>query len=518
MIPVIQQERRQVVPRWRDSAVAAITGEIAPLRIRTFRDLNLKDDLSALISDWERNRSVAFASDLLAAALVLNTSESDEVTEAASYIISVGERATYSARSLAEYILRDSEERGPSELSSVLSEEDLASDARELIRRKKRILRRQPRNTLGWVDIARCYATLGQDEKALDCMANGLILAPNNRFVLRSATRLHVHMGDYDIAYELLRRNPATRADPWLRAAEIAIVDLMDKVPRRLGHTRRMLRAGDVSPIHVSELASAVATCELRAGSLRSAQRLFNLSLTEPTENAVAQSNWARRYMSGIPSSPDHLFLPRTFEARTLNYLQRFEPEKCLHECIQWLKDEPFSLQPVVVGMFVAMVALEDHQKAIELGRWGLKSHPTNFLIRNNLTIAYAESGQIEEARREHSGISKDGLSLIEKTCWLSTRGMLEFRERSFENGRRLFRQALEEDSKQTFSPTGALALVFWLCEEIRAEEYQQADLIARRLREMIDRFSIDNPEFKIALSKLERLESDYTLAAQLAN
>ena len=195
MIPALQQQNRRVIPRWRDSSVAAITGELAPLKMQTVTQLGSTEDFCGLIREWRQNRSVAFASDLLAAALLLDFRENSDAMEAADYITSLGEDAPSLARSLAEYIQVGDETNELTESARVLSEDQLAKNTQGMIRQKKGILRRQPRNTLAWVDIARCYANLGQNRKALAAMSNGLILAPNNRFVLRSAARMYVHMG-----------------------------------------------------------------------------------------------------------------------------------------------------------------------------------------------------------------------------------------------------------------------------------------------------------------------------------
>ena len=507
MIPALQQSKRRIVPRWRESTIAAITGELAPLQYRAFERGRTNEELASLIEDWNENRSIPFASDLLAGALILESYSEESITDAVDYILSLGENAPSLVRSLAEYIQSGDVANGIIDSGSDLSEEKLASDSREMIRRKKSMLRRQPRNSLASVDMSRYYAMLGQDGKAVASMQRGLALAPNNRFVLRSAVRLYVHTLDLDIGYDLLRKSPATRVDPWLRAAEIAIADLMEQVPSRLGHTRRLLRDGSIAPHHVSELASAVATFDLYAGSVRSARRLFNLSLREPTENAVAQSNWARRYMSGISNSPDHLFLPRTYEARTLDSLQRLDLKECFNACLSWLEDEPFSLGPVAIGMFIAMVAFEDHQIAIKLAKWGLMSHPDHFLLRNNLTIAYAESDRMEEARDEYDGIDPDNLSSYERVYWLATRGLLAFRGRCYEKGRHLYKRALQEAIDQSDVVSEALALAFWACEELRLGEMEEVERIGHRLDELVNRIS--DPEVRIALAKLDRLKSE---------
>jgi hypothetical protein len=58
------------------------------------------------------------------------------------------------------------------------------------------------------------------------------MLAPNHRFALRSAARFFLHVGKPDDAQTILRRSEATRRDPWLMAAEIAVSTVADRTPR----------------------------------------------------------------------------------------------------------------------------------------------------------------------------------------------------------------------------------------------------------------------------------------------
>ena len=188
-------------------------------------------------------------------------------------------------------------------------------------------------NSIGWVDMARHYAMLGQLTHAARAMQNGLILAPNSRFILRSAVRLYVHSQDPERALHTLGQSDVISRDPWLRAAEIAVSGLMEKTPPRLRQTRRALRSGSLDHRHVSELASAVATFEMHAGSNKSARRLFNIALEFPTENSVAQADWAAERIHGISLNKDHFLLPRTFEAKAIDHFNKLKWAECLNEC-----------------------------------------------------------------------------------------------------------------------------------------------------------------------------------------
>ena len=256
------------------------------------------EELTDRISDWREHQSLAFATDLVSAGIVIGAECDGEVRRAVDYIRSLQVNAPLSAHSLAEFVAL-----GPQNSSQATikldDEENIRASSREQIRELKTRVRNYPRNALAWVDIARHYAMLGANRKAVHSMDIGLAISPDNRFVLRSAARLHVHLGEKDRAYEVLRRSPATRKDPWLRAAEIAVGSLTNKVPARLRSTRRGLSSGNVDPAHISELASALATLELTAGSVKSARRLFNLGLQKPTERYLQK---VCKQSGGVPS------------------------------------------------------------------------------------------------------------------------------------------------------------------------------------------------------------------------
>ena len=505
MIAALQPFKRTIVPRWRNSTVAATTGELAPLQVRPASTLPADEELLRLIEEWQAHRSVAFASDLLAAGLVLDSVDREEVVDAGNYVISLGTQVPSAVTRLAKSVRGSLDDYY--ELSDTTGQYEIVEHSRQAIRDQKHSLRVQPRNSMAWVDIARHYATLGENRKALSSMERASILDPDNRFVLRSAARLYIHLEDFERGYDVLRRSPAVRVDPWLRAAEIAIAGLMDKMPSRLGHTRRVLRASKLAPLHVSELATAVATFELNAGSTRSARYLFNLGLEDPTENAVAQANWASGHVSGISLLPNHFRLPRTYEARAIHHFEKLELAECLSECLNWLMDEPFSLRPVEIGTFAAIVGFEDYQNAIRLAKWGLQSHSDSFTLRNNLTIALAELGSLDEAKAEFGRINSESLGRNAEMYWLATRGLLAFRELAYEEGRRLYQQAVDSAAHESDKLTKVMALLHWALEEIRASEYERADDIHRELSELAT--GIDDPSLKLALTRYDRLRNE---------
>ena len=501
----VRQTPRRIIPRWRDSSVAANTGELKPLTGPRSVHSVTSEELANRISDWRKHQSLAFATDLVSAGIVLGAEGNGEVKRAVGYIRSLKENAPMSATRLATFVARGPQDitQTPIELND---DKSIQTSSREQIKELKTRVRNYPRNALAWVDIARHYAMLGASRQSVRSMDIGLAISPDNRFVLRSAARLYVHVGEEDKAYEILRRSPATRRDPWLRAAEIAVAGLTNKVPRRLRSTRKGLSTGNFDPAHISELASAVATVELTAGSVKSARRLFNLGLREPTENAVAQADWATDHISGISLNEHHFRLPRTFEARAVEHFAELEFSECVAECGRWLDDEPFSTRPLELATYTLIVGLEDYQAAIAFARRGLISNPENFLLRNNLIVAIAEDGCVDRAKKEYEVIKPSNLDDWERTYWLATRGLLAFKEYDEQRGRKLYEEAVACARSQPDEQSEALALVHWAYEEFRSGMVLEADKLVERATQLSSSSSSTN--MKIALERYERLKS----------
>src|SRR5207249_5632885 len=161
-------------------------------------------------------------------------------------------------------------------------------------------LKKDPRQALAWANLALEYASLGLRDKAKRAMNAGLSLAPSNRFLLRSAARLRLHLNEPEEARALLLRQPKTRHDPWLLSAEIAIATVLGKPSRLIRDGREMVEGAEFAPAHLAELASALGTVELLSGKTKAARKLFHRSLEAPTDNSVAQAVWASRELGSL--------------------------------------------------------------------------------------------------------------------------------------------------------------------------------------------------------------------------
>ena len=424
-------EERNVIPRWRTYEATLRIGELDSIASPRAHGLVVGDFLESKVVDWQRNKTVGHASDLVGAGVTLGREREGEVTKAARFLLREDLSVTPWARGLAKRALGE-----PDYGKAILEPEEIEEAILYgQIKTLRDLLRTEPNDPITWVELSRCYACIGLSEQAMRSMKVAQQLAVENRFVLRSASRLWINLGDPERAYDTIQRTDRTRHDPWLLAAELAIGSIAAKPPRLAKFAQGMLSRGQYSPIHISELASAVATLELGHGSVKKSKRWFNQSLEDPTENSIAQASWASRNYGAISFDLQLLNAPNTFEAETLSHYFNSEWENAVEKCKLWLYDQPFSSVPCMLGSALASITLEDYSAGEWFANRGLKANPSNFLLLNNLAFALANRGKIEEANMAVSRAAKSQSSPRDQAVLQATRGLLEFRTGNIERG-----------------------------------------------------------------------------------
>ncbi len=388
MKPFDTEFQRLIVPRWRSFRETASAGELASVRLTGSGELTGLD-IEAKAEDWRQRRDIASATTLLEAATV--SGDTAQGAEAADYLLRTDVTATAAVQFLARAVANGLPGR-PS---------DAVGDPRALIGAAKWRLSQEPRDSLLWVDLARLYSTVGQHKPSMHAMEVALALAPNNRFVVRSAARLFIHSNDPERAHAVLTGAPATASDPWLMASEIAVASLAEHRPRSFRAGRQALSDARHSPWTLSELAGAVGTEEAGAGSLGQAKKAFRQSLIDPNDNAIAQAAWAaRRYRTGTVDQTLIATKPRTFEAATWSAYFSGDFLKCYEEAERWMLDEPYSPNPAIHGSFIAVSILDEYKKGETLALAGLIANPRDRMLKNNLLVALACQGRTQEAGR----------------------------------------------------------------------------------------------------------------------
>jgi tetratricopeptide (TPR) repeat protein len=472
-------------------------GELASSAVTPARTLSQPALLVQKLEEWKRERSLSFATDLLASAIV--TGDVSDARDAAEFVLSPDAHASEAAMTVARRVI------APLMFDYLL---DPISEAnrehqRSAIRAARARTRSDTRNALAWVDLSLAYASLGFLKKAVETMDIALALAPTNRFVLRSAARLFVHTHEFDRARWILRSAPNLKSDPWLMAAEIAVSEVSHVPSRLVKAGARLIEASVLPPFHLTEIASAVGTLDLQAGNARSARKLFARALKEPTDNSLAQASWVSRTSRIITVDPVLLETPRSFEARTREHLRNSEWDAAFVAALEWMDDEPFAAGPAILASHIASSVLDDFEEALRILKIARIANRPNWVLTNNVAFCLASMGRVDEAAEEFSGIDPTPDDPRKIGTLLATRGLIEFRRGNPATGRALYLGAIDHFVGHEHRNSRAIAALFLAREEAVAQTTATEEAV-KRARDLADK--ADSPEVPVLLDRIEKL------------
>lgn len=457
-------ENRQVVPRWRPFAVTRGLRELGSVRSRMAEPYPNDRDWQFKLWEWKQFRTLPTAISLVEAAVVENRPL--DAIDAAEFILDHKIRVPMALRQLALSVATSRQMLNRA-ASGSLAEPVLDGQQAPGLRVKflRQQLRSGPRNAVAWVDLSLAYCSSGFVDKAKRAMQIALTLAPNNRFVLRSAVRLYVHTDELDHAHSLLVRSPATKFDPWLSAAEIAIASLAGKPARYMKTARSLIDDASFLPRDLTELTAALGTVELNTGKDKVGKRLLARSIAHPNDNALAQVEWAdRTHHTGL-LTPSVLMTPLSFEARAWEAYTRSDFDSCVTQTKLWVEDEPFSATPWQFLTYLNSCVLHDYPAAVSTAMKALEINPESRMIRNNLALALARSGETEKAETELNRLSPNGIE--EQTVTKATRGLLRFRQGDYEEGLKCYLEAMELARKAPRNPWLSFRASMFLAYEL---------------------------------------------------
>lgn len=343
------------------------------------------------------------------------------------------------------------------------------------------LLRLQPNNPMLWADLARHSASLGDKRKSNRFMKVALQLAPNHRWILRTAARFYVHLDQKLEAHKLLASHERTKSDPWLIAAELACAQAAGKAPKFWSRANDILTSNSVAPLHSSELAVAVAMMELESGNRKRAKKFARRGLIAPTENAIAQVGWAmenKHLNDGFHLEALIRTCDDAFEAESQLEKSEGFVLSALESAHQWAKDEPFAARPrYEIGYLASLI--DDHDLTIkmadEVQRIDGEISPT---LEMNRLYALMSSGKLSRDRDleviEHirSQLLRLG-SEDRKDSYhaLANLGLWYYRFDNPDLGRELYDQAISFAVKTHQLESAAMAATFAAREAILANE-----------------------------------------------
>ncbi len=469
--------QRRLLPRWWGSKKASKNPDFASARLLPKQPRFSDDPIPQAAEDFHAEPSIGSAADLLGNALL--TGNRELANDAAIHILQNESRAPQALLDLARSVSATTQRP-----SDILTSE--ADDVRQI----RRLLRINPANPMLWSDLARHFATCGNHRSAHRCMTTALSLAPNHRWMLRTAARFLVHQDDPVAAHKLLANHPRTRNDPWLIAAEIACAQVAARAPKYWRQANDIVRYNTFPPAHTSELATAVAMMELESGDRKKARKNIDKGLLDPTENTLAQVLWAKEYKhlpNGLELDRLVRGSPEAYEADYRVSVKEGELLAAMSAAKTWADDEPFAARPRSEMAFVASL-LDDHKLTIDMARvvYRLDQHRDSTLELNSI-FAMLSSGQlnIQNNHQEIENIYKRLLREMEQCSdqayhAIANLGLWHYRYGLKEVGYQLYQKAISIAQKLHAQDTAALAATFAAREAILAGDANALEVLAQ--------------------------------------
>ena len=487
---------RKVIPRWRSFKKTRSLGELSYVAPPTSPKTVQSDFLAQKHKDWRKCKTEAHAADLVGAAITLGREA--EVTEPARFLLNSKLNVSPWARELAEHAVNTSVDS----LTTSVPIEIESSVLWAKIKTVRQLLNIESRDPITWAELSRVYAILGLNKQAERAMTIALQLANNNRFILRSASRLWIHLDDPERAHDIIHKADITRYDPWLLAAEIAIGSAADRKPRFIKEARQMVFQRRFPLLQLSELSSALATLEMDSGSQNKSKKLFRISLKDPTENSIAQAAWASRKKGIIQFREKDVTLPNAFEAKSWVLYLNSQWKNAVQQYKQWQFDQSFSSRPSILGSYVTGVALENHETSKWFAEKGLIANPRDFVLLNNLAFAQINLGEIEGARKVLARVGRLKLSDRDRVVLKATQGLLQFRSGNPKEGRQLYMDAISKAQNMKQNKLSALACAFHAFEEITYNLSDSGPMVSIATKSLK---RVQDPIFKVLEQRLTR-------------
>jgi tetratricopeptide (TPR) repeat protein len=457
MAVIFEIKERRVVPNWRDFKRTLQLGELSSSN-KTIEPI--APQINRSVSDWKESKNIGTAADLLNSAFVSGI-HNPVVIEAIHFIKSEQSKTSSSLLALAKLVEEDSPSTSVIANNSLLEiDVDTVTEFQsfinnksfhKVINRTKTRTRNELYNPIVWVELARLYTMRGHEHKAERAIHTALHLAPNNRFVLRSATRYFIHKEKFEKAIFYLRKVEGLKEDPWLISAHIATSSIMGRFSPFIKEGKRLIDSNNYSDYELTELSSSLGTLEYKDGSFKRAKAFFEKSMKMPNDNSLAQLEWVSKDEKRLQINPfqyDTVINP--FEARALELFDRGEWKDAFYNSIKWFLDMPFSKRPALLGSYIAGSLLQDKNAAIILCQVGLQANPNDPTLLNNMVYNLVTSGNdtlLDSYVQRMLDIDLNQLPNETKITFQATLGLVALRKGETELGLNLYKIAISNAS-----------------------------------------------------------------------
>ena len=430
---LFDKEERLLLPEWTKSVDSLKSPEIKSFNEEGNSSLN--DNTDQLYEIFVLNKNLGSAIELLNVAFIENREA--EARVAARYIVQ-GFDLPPQILHFAKYILSG----GKPDNGQLESQKPLISVLRQW-------LTDNPKDALGWLDLARAYVSIGKMNSAERAIKIGVSLLPTHRWVVRVASRFYVNNGQSDKAHYLLNKHPMLKEDPWLLSAEIAVSESFNRPLKMVSHARKIIELQKFNPLHLTELESSIATLELSSGALKKAKKLYVSSLRKPNDNSLAQAKWAERNanISNLVNSELLFSQQGAFEAKMWEKYYNYDISSAIDFGIKWFEDESYSVQPAIMVTYLLSI-LDSYELSLEYSLKGLNINKHDeTLILNKLfsEICLLENNSLNvnvDSINEWEGILKNIASISDENTAAHANanlGLLHYRTNRFELGKEYY-------------------------------------------------------------------------------
>ncbi|MCD4792594.1 MAG: hypothetical protein K8R54_05125 [Bacteroidales bacterium] len=490
MAIIYEIKERRVIPNWRDFKRTLQLGELN-VSNKTKKPVIL--NIERAVNDWKELQNIGTAADLINSSFVSGIHYIQEIREAIDYIKFDNSKSSQSLLELIEQITLNKPKIKQTKNSILEIDVDTVNEFQAFINNKsfhKIINKTRSRainelhNPIVWVELARLFSMRGHDHKAEKAILTALHIAPNNRFVLRSATRFFIHNEMFEKAIFYLRKSEGINKDPWLISAHIATSSIMGRFSPFIKDGIKLINSNNFSNFELTELTSSLGTLEFKDGSFKKAKSFFNLSMLAPNDNSLAQLEWVSKDDKRFQINPfQYNQVINPFEARALEMYERGQWTDAFYNTIKWFLDMPFSKRPVLLGSYIAGSLLQDKNAAIILCEVGLQANPYDPTILNNIVYSIATSDNLnllDKYSKQMLSIDINMLPNETKITYQATLGLVSIKKGDIKTGIRLYKSAINNANKIKNEYLKNLAIVNFTREIIQLNIPEKNEMIEK--------------------------------------
>lgn len=427
---------RRLLPRWQliRAGLPLMEGGSLKGGVPSVINKSTAEGIEEARREWLANPNLASSLDVLTIGSLL---PDDHDVRAAALVVDQASMASVAAKSLARAILDG---------TGII--EQLPDDMRKQLSYWRSRLRRDPRNAIAALNLAHSYTGIGISERAEHFLHYAAILAPDNRLVLRAQTRFYLHQRDLERAHKVLLDSPRLVFDPWLVSSEMAIASLRGRPSKSLKAAQKFQRSTTVRPAHLAELKAQFAELEANHGNLKVARRFLGEALLEPTENVVAQAQFAisTHLITNVDLGNSIAKTPDAYEAAAYRAFEEKEWDYAYESALKWQRQEPFSSRPCWLAFEIAHIGFRNPELALRHARDTAELSRNDKIAVNNLAFAYAVANHIPEALetlKDVMGTIVSDTTIMETATLQATFGLLHFRQNLIDDGRTYYNKCI---------------------------------------------------------------------------